>query len=62
MMTLKEWSELSGMLLTHPTTERNAVSIAIGGESEAEHRSMLWNLSDFVVSSASFMVVWLVRR
>lgn len=58
-MTLKQWVEKTGILPTYPTTERDAVSVCI---SDGIDRYKLWRLSDFVVSSVSGIVVWLVPR
>lgn len=57
-MKLKEWENLSGILATHPTTETKAVSVVI--EHDHEHKTKLWALSDYKVSSACGVVIWLV--
>lgn len=58
--TLKAWSERSKILPTMPTTEKGAVSVTIG--IFHEEWSALWILSDYVVTSASGSVVWLMPR
>ena len=57
-MTLKEWSERTGILPTHPTTETRAVSIVT--DFAHPDRRELWHLSDHKVSSVWGVVVWLV--
>lgn len=59
-MTLREWSELTGILPTHPTTERGAVSVICNAQHK--HSWELWHLSDYAVSSVSGPVVWLIPR
>jgi hypothetical protein len=60
-MTLAQWSKLTGVLPTHPTAERGAVSLAVS-ESDPHYRQ-LWTLEDFRVSSCYRGVVfWLVPR
>jgi hypothetical protein len=57
-MTLKDWQRKTGILPTHPTTERGAVSLICPiGEAG---RSDLWHLEDFKVSTVSGPVIWLV--
>jgi hypothetical protein len=60
-MTLKEWSCGTGILPTHPTTERGAVSVLSTRESNPGHTD-LWRLDDYAVSSVCGVVVWLVPR
>jgi hypothetical protein len=57
-MTLSEWSKLTGILPTHPTTERGAVSVIVTYQ-DARHND-LWHLTDYKVSSVSGPVIWLV--
>lgn len=59
-MTLKEWCDKSGILPTHPTTERGAVSVIL--DHSNPHRPELWRLDDYAVSSVSAVVVWLLPR
>lgn len=59
-MTLSEWSSRTGILPTHPTTERSAVSLCV--DQLHADRSELWHLADYVVSSVSGPVVWFVPR
>ena len=65
-MTLKEWSELTGILPTTPTTERQAVCVCSTPEDVAHqgtnNHAKLWHLTDYVVSSQAGAVVWLVPR
>ena len=55
-MTLREWSEKTGILPTHPTTEQGAVSVVL--RFDHPDRLELWKLTDYKVSSAG-IVVWL---
>jgi hypothetical protein len=59
-MTLAEWSAATGILPTHPTTERGAVSLCCS-PNDAD-RVQLWNLTDFAVSTVSGPVIWLVPK
>jgi len=59
-MTLVEWSELNGILPTTETTEKKAVSVLI--DYNHRGRNELFHLSDFVVSSVSGAVHWMVPR
>lgn len=59
-MNLKEWSEKTGIRFTSPTTEKGAVSVLIS-EYYPEY-NLLWNLSDYYVSSVAGIVVWLVPK
>ena len=59
-MTLREWSEANGILATHPTTERGAVSVVV--DINHPQRSDLWVLSDYHVSTVSGPVIWLVPK
>ena len=56
-MNLKEWSEKSGILPTYPTTEREAVSVVV--DHQNPHRKLLWDLTDYVVTSDCGVVIWL---
>lgn len=56
-MKLNDWENLTGILPTHPTTEKGAVSVVVA---DGHHKRMLWNLSDYKVSTVSGPVVWLV--
>lgn len=56
-MTLNEWCKRCGVKPTHPTTEAGAVSVIIS----FPHWG-LYHLDDYVVSSVSGPVVWLVPR
>ena len=57
-MTFAEWSKLTGILPTHPTTERQAISVII----DLKHPNYpdLFHLTDYVVSSVCGIVIWLV--
>lgn len=57
-ITLKEWQEESGILATHPTSEQGAVSVTI--DQFSKYQQGLWHLSDYVVSSACGIVIWLL--
>ena len=59
-MKLQEWVELSHIKPTHPTTEVQAVSVVI--DYKNPHRTELWGLEDFAVSSACGLVIWLIPR
>lgn len=58
-MTLADWTALSGIKPTHPTTEKGAVSVCSNSMGNPYHAE-LWRLSDYKVSSVSGPVVWLV--
>jgi hypothetical protein len=58
-MTLKQWSKKTGILPTHPTTERGAVSV-LSTEVNFQDHFQLWKLEDYKVSSVSGPVVWLI--
>ena len=60
--TLAQWSKQTGILPTHPTTERQAVSVVIEPSELNPLYNKLWDLSDYVVSSVSGIVVWLTPR
>ena len=57
-MLLQQWSEVSGILPTHPTTEKRAVSVVV--DHDNTHRKYLYQLSDYVVSTCAGAVLWLV--
>lgn len=57
-MNLKDWTKLTNIKPTTPTTEMGAVSVVIAHENP--HRPELWRLSDYNVSSACGVVVWLL--
>ena len=57
-MTLRTWSTITGIQPTPPTTERGAVSVVCWSN---EH-PLLFQLSDYAVSSVCGAVIWLVRR
>lgn len=57
-MTLKEWSDATGILPVYPTI--GAVSVA--GAHISPHYASLWYLSDHYVSTVAGVVVWLVPR
>lgn len=57
-MLLRDWCKLADILPTHPTTERQAVSLL--SDSRNPHHSDLWALDDYKVSTVSGPVVWLV--
>lgn len=57
---LRDWIAMTGIHITHPTTETNAVSVLIDVGNPA--RSELWRLKDYRVSSASGAVVWLIPK
>ena len=60
--TLAEWSEKTGILPTHPTTEKGAVSVLVDIIDQRRERTQLFHLEDYFVSSAGGLVVWLVPR
>jgi hypothetical protein len=60
IITLAEWCTRTQVLPTHPTTERGAVSVVL--DHTHPGRSDLWHLADYVVSSVSGVVVWLLPR
>lgn len=57
-MTLREWSQQTGIVPTHPTTEKNAVSV-LANESTPQFHD-LWHLSDFRVATRRGSVVLLM--
>lgn len=57
-MTLKEWVALTGILPTHPTTERGAISLIC--PIEHPQNGALYHLSDYYVSTRSGAVLWLL--
>lgn len=57
-MTLKEWSEKTGVLPTHPTTEKGAVSVVMNFADLWVDE--LWHLGDYKVQSVSGSVIWLI--
>lgn len=59
-MTLKEWCQQANVKPTHPTTERQAVSL-IATEKKPNF-TQLWNLDDYAVSSRCGIVLWLVPK
>lgn len=59
-MTLQEWSKLSRILPTHPTTELGAVSLLMRRDENPSLYADLWHLDDFKVSTVSGPVIWLV--
>jgi hypothetical protein len=64
-MTLADWTKLTGILPTHPTTETGAVSaVAQPGKdfSEALAFGSLWHLGDHAVSPRIGAIVWRVPR
>lgn len=61
-MNLKEWCRQTGILPTHPTTERGAVSLILERDALAGDRVSLFHLTDYAVSSVSGPVYWLVPR
>lgn len=56
-MNLKQWSEAAEILPTCPTTEKEAVSVVV--DHNNPHRKLLWDLSDYVVTSVCGIVIWL---
>ena len=62
-MTLAQWKSRTGILPTHPTTERGAVSMIVADVGLTTTQLMeLWRLEDYAVSSVSGPIVWLVPR
>ncbi len=59
-MTLSEWSKRTGILPTHATTERQAVSVCVSPRDLLVNA--LWELDDYAVSTRSGSVVWLVPK
>lgn len=57
-MLLQQWSEVSGILPTYPTTEKRAVSVVV--DHDNQHRKSLFNLADYAVSTCAGAVIWLV--
>lgn len=57
-MTLKEWSEKTGILATEPTEIVGVVSIDV--EPSTLFYTHLWGLSDYKVSAVSGPIIWLV--
>jgi hypothetical protein len=61
-MTLAEWTKESGILPTHPTTEKGAVSVIVATISP--HYRALWTLDDYAVDSSferfGIEIVWLL--
>jgi hypothetical protein len=58
--TFAQWSKETGILPTTKTIEHNAISVVI--DITDPNRPELWELADYIVSSASGAVVWLVPR
>ena len=58
-MTLADWSKKHGVLPTHPTTERGAVSVVCDDRAACAE---LYHLSDYAVSTVSGVVRWLVPK
>ena len=58
--TLKEWSEITGIKPTTPTTETKAISVIV--DHLDEFRVDLWRLIDYNVSSVNGIVIWLTPR
>jgi hypothetical protein len=58
--TLKNWCENTGIMPTDPTSERQAISLVT--DSRNPEYAKLWHLADYVVSSVTGPVVWLVPR
>lgn len=61
-MTLAQWCKVAGVLPTHPTTERGAVSVCVTLDHQSELCHDLWHLADYLVSSISGPVVWMLPR
>jgi hypothetical protein len=63
-MTLADWTALTGVLPTHPTTEHGAVSVVVA--TQAPHFHDLWKLADFKVVTrfqrGDTSLVWLLPR
>lgn len=59
-MTLREWCKQANVLPTHPTTEKQAVSLLADHNTPNYHE--LWNLEDYNVSSRSGPVFWLTPK
>lgn len=57
-MTLKEWSEQTGIRPTYPTTEKGAVSVIC--DERDTPRVELYHVTDYKVSSVQGDVIWLV--
>ena len=59
-MSLHDWSSLTQIKQTSPTTEKGAVSVVI----DPVHplRASLWSLDDYRVSSACGSVIWLIPK
>lgn len=50
----------TGVLPTHPTTERQAISVIVDQVSQRKIRADLFHLADYKVSTVSGPVLWLV--
>jgi hypothetical protein len=61
-MNLRQWSKRTGILPTHPTTGRGAVSLTFTYDTDSQLHHELWRLTDYAVSTVSGPVVWLVPR
>ena len=60
-MKLADWTKATGILGTHPTTECGAVSVIAPTVNMCQRtRAQLWTLEDYLVSSVSGPVVWLL--
>jgi hypothetical protein len=60
-MSLQDWSKLTGILPTHHTTLRGAVSV-ISTNNHNEHYAELFHLTDYHVSSVCGIVLWFVPK
>lgn len=61
-MTLAQWCKVAGVLPTHPTTERGAVSLIADAPAQSELYHDLYNLSDYRVDNLVGGIVWLIPR
>ena len=59
-MTLKEWSQKTGIKPTHPTSETGTVSLI--SEPKNELHKELWKLEDYKVTSVHGVVIWLTPK
>jgi hypothetical protein len=60
-MTLQEWSKAKGILVRRNDSGGTYVLATLYSHQTVDTRE-LWHLSDYVVSTVSGPVVWLVKR
>jgi hypothetical protein len=57
-MTLQEWRKANPDIVVYPYAQ-NAVKWIYDGRMSMEQRAMLWQLSDYDVSSVANGIIWL---